>query len=455
MPALRNTIVATFIMVFVFALGSYLLPQLLGRPQHWTLSVLITDQAIYQSNMPFAAAMAVFLVLVTLSLVGLGAAGWTEGCGDMTGTLFRRVLFGLVALFLAAPLIVIARCLGQRPADAGLSAGRLFACAGTARSSPMRRGAVSLIGIAGRWRRWRRPWLSASPFRCRGSCGGGIAPWAQVFQMLGTAPFVLPPVITALGFLAFWTTVGAYGQPWTVVVGHGIFFVTLPLVTLSLGFASIDRSLVEAASTMGADDRTILRTIVLPLIRPYLISGFAFAFVLSLNEYIVAYMAVGFTLETLPIKIFNSLRYGYTPTMAAVSILFVAVAAVIFGLIARFGDSAETARRLEFTRLTDKPFRLALLQMEAVAGDIAANLAHHRGGSPRGRQRRSDLLVAPELALTGYGAGEAIRATAEPADGAQVAALHAIAAETGIAIVAGFAEAADGVVYNSAVCGDA
>jgi len=69
-PALRNTIVATLIMVFVFALGSYLLPQILGRPQHWTLSVLITDQAIYQSNMPFAAAMAVFLVLISLALVG-------------------------------------------------------------------------------------------------------------------------------------------------------------------------------------------------------------------------------------------------------------------------------------------------------------------------------------------------------------------------------------------------
>jgi putative spermidine/putrescine transport system permease protein len=70
-PALRNTLVATIIMVFVFALGSYLLPQILGRPQHWTLSVLITDQAIYQSNMPFAAAMAVFLVLISLALVGL------------------------------------------------------------------------------------------------------------------------------------------------------------------------------------------------------------------------------------------------------------------------------------------------------------------------------------------------------------------------------------------------
>jgi putative spermidine/putrescine transport system permease protein len=70
-PVSRNTIVATLIMVFVFALGSYLLPQILGRPRQWTLSVLITDQAIYQSNMPFAAAMAVFLVLIALALVGL------------------------------------------------------------------------------------------------------------------------------------------------------------------------------------------------------------------------------------------------------------------------------------------------------------------------------------------------------------------------------------------------
>lgn len=70
-PVLRSAILATLIMVFVFALGSYLLPQILGRPRHWTLSVLITDQAIYQSNLPFAAAMAVFLVLMSLALVGL------------------------------------------------------------------------------------------------------------------------------------------------------------------------------------------------------------------------------------------------------------------------------------------------------------------------------------------------------------------------------------------------
>lgn len=79
-PVLRNTIVAAMIMVFVFALGTYLSPQILGRPQHWTLSVHITDQAIHQSNIPFAAAMAIFLVLMSLAMVGaIVLAGRREG----------------------------------------------------------------------------------------------------------------------------------------------------------------------------------------------------------------------------------------------------------------------------------------------------------------------------------------------------------------------------------------
>ncbi|MBX9466008.1 MAG: ABC transporter permease [Aquamicrobium sp.] len=254
----------------------------------------------------------------------------------MSAATLRRIVFLLVALFLAGPLIVVAgvsvnekQSLIFPPEGFSLAwYGQIFTDPGwrSALVNSLTLAAASaalavMIAMPLAWFLWRR-----------------IAPWARIFQLLGVAPFILPPVITALGFLTFWATVGAYGQPWTAAISHAIFFVTLPLVTLSLGFSSIDRSLVEAASTMGADDRTVLRTVVLPLILPYVISGYAFAFVLSLNEYIVAYMTVGFTMETLPIKIFNALRYGYTPTMAAVSIFFVAVAAIVFGLIARFGD---------------------------------------------------------------------------------------------------------------------
>lgn len=69
-PVSRRPIVACLIMAFVYTLGSYLIPNLLGRPRQWTITVHITDQAIFQSNLPFASAMAVFLLITALALVG-------------------------------------------------------------------------------------------------------------------------------------------------------------------------------------------------------------------------------------------------------------------------------------------------------------------------------------------------------------------------------------------------
>lgn len=254
----------------------------------------------------------------------------------MKGSLFGRLYMGIVGLYLTAPLVVVAGVsvnelqdlrfpprgfslawYGQILADPGWRSALVASIMLAVTSAAL---AVA-IAFPLAYFLWRRD-----------------APWANIFRVLGVAPFLLPPVITALGFLAFWAQAGFFGQLWTATISHGIFFVTLPLVTLSLGFSAIDRALTEAASTMGADDRTVLRTVVLPLVVPYLISGFAFVFVLSLNEYIVAYMTVGFTTETLPIRIFNALRYGYTPTMAAVSVVFVVLAALVFGLIGCFGD---------------------------------------------------------------------------------------------------------------------
>lgn len=161
---------------------------------------------------------------------------------------------------------------------------------------------------------------------------------ARALYTLGVAPFMLPPVISALGFLVFWVSAGLYGQISATIISHGVFLVTLPLVTISLGLGGVDKTLVEAARTMGATRGQILRTVILPLVVPYVLSGYAFAFVLSLNEYIIAYMVAGFTVETLPIKIFNSLRYGYTPIMGVVSVMFIALAVLVFGLIGKFGN---------------------------------------------------------------------------------------------------------------------
>ena len=253
----------------------------------------------------------------------------------MTGWSSRSFV-GAVLVFLAAPLVVVAGVSVNRPKQLlfppeGFSLhwyAELFArsdWANALTNSVIIAALASLLAVS-----------IALPLAYFIWSRGGY--WARALFGLGIAPFMLPPVVSALGFMVFWISAGLYGHVLGTIVSHGIFLIALPLVTISLGLEAVDRPLLEAARTMGANRRTVFLTVVFPLIRPYVISGFAFAAVVSLNEYIIAYMVAGFTAETLPIKIFNSLRYGYTPTMASAAVLFVLVAVVVFGMVARFGD---------------------------------------------------------------------------------------------------------------------
>ena len=149
--------------------------------------------------------------------------------------------------------------------------------------------------------------------------------FAKLTFALGFGPFLLPPIILALGASLFWAEVGWYGRLEATIVSHGVFFVTLPLVIIARGFVALTDEVVEAAQTMGATPMQVFRTVVLPLITPYVLTGFTLVAIISVNEYLIANMIAGFVVETLPIKIFNNVRYGYSPVVAAASMLFVAL----------------------------------------------------------------------------------------------------------------------------------
>ena len=70
-PVTRPAILSSGVTVFVLTLGAIIVPQVLGRPEHWTLSVLITDQAIFNFNLPFASALAVVLLVISASVIAL------------------------------------------------------------------------------------------------------------------------------------------------------------------------------------------------------------------------------------------------------------------------------------------------------------------------------------------------------------------------------------------------
>ena len=99
--------------------------------------------------------------------------------------------------------------------------------------------------------------------------------------------------------------------------------------------------------------------------------------------------------------------------------------------------------------------KIAALQMQCVLGDVEANIARIESAAVDAAKAGAKLLIAPELATQGYGAGEAFSKLSSPAGGDVETRLSAIAATNGIAIVVGFAERDGDVTYNSALFVDA
>ncbi|MGJ7038423.1 putative amidohydrolase [Shinella sp. BE166] len=99
--------------------------------------------------------------------------------------------------------------------------------------------------------------------------------------------------------------------------------------------------------------------------------------------------------------------------------------------------------------------RIAALQMHAIAGDGDGNLQRIAAAAADAAAGGAKLLIVPELAVTGYGAGEAAFAgLASPATGDVAERLGTIARESGLAIVAGFAEQDGRDTFNSALFTD-
>ncbi|MHA7967976.1 carbon-nitrogen hydrolase family protein [Rhizobium sp. CAU 1783] len=95
---------------------------------------------------------------------------------------------------------------------------------------------------------------------------------------------------------------------------------------------------------------------------------------------------------------------------------------------------------------------ISLYQMQPVSGDAAANLAKIAQAAEAASDMGAELLVAPELALSGYGlTPEGFAEIAEGRDGEVIAALCDIAAEFDLAVCAGFPERDGATVYNSSV----
>jgi putative spermidine/putrescine transport system permease protein len=143
--------------------------------------------------------------------------------------------------------------------------------------------------------------------------------WREPMRIALLSPLLLPDILTAIALLFFFYAIGIPRGMAGLVIGHVL--ITLPFVFLNVlpSLEGLDPAWELAARSLGAGPFTRFRRITLPLIKPGLIAGGLFAFIVSFDTFSISFMLKGIGTSTLPIQLYDYLRMNFTPEAAAVS----------------------------------------------------------------------------------------------------------------------------------------
>lgn len=154
-------------------------------------------------------------------------------------------------------------------------------------------------------------------------------PFRKTITALMLSPIVVPVVIIALGMYLVWVRVGLYGTALGVILGHTVVITPFVLITVTASLEHFDWTYVKAASGLGASPFRILRSVILPLILPGILSGGVVAFATSLDEIVVTIFIGSSDLRTIPLEMFAGIRENISPEITAAATIMTIVASIL------------------------------------------------------------------------------------------------------------------------------
>ncbi|QJU55340.1 ABC transporter permease [Herbiconiux sp. KACC 21604] len=136
-------------------------------------------------------------------------------------------------------------------------------------------------------------------------------------------PLIVPEIVLGVAMLTVFSTASIPTGLLTLVLGHIV--ITLPLATLVMmgAMSSLDPSLSEAATDLGASPWVTFRRVLFPLLRPSILAAFLLSFTTSFSNIVISTFTAGVGTTTLPLRIYSTLRTGLTPELNALGTLLV------------------------------------------------------------------------------------------------------------------------------------
>lgn len=164
----------------------------------------------------------------------------------------------------------------------------------------------------------------------------------NTLRALFMTPMILPVVVLAVALYAFFLKLGLAGTTAGFVIAHLVVALPFSILALTGALEGFDKSIEDAAVLCGASPLQAKIRITLPAISHGLFSAAIFSFLTSWDEVVLAIFMASPTLQTLPVKIWATLRQDLTPVIAAASTLLIAVTIILMLLVAAVRKGLKT-----------------------------------------------------------------------------------------------------------------
>ncbi|MCC7271928.1 MAG: ABC transporter permease [Alphaproteobacteria bacterium] len=158
----------------------------------------------------------------------------------------------------------------------------------------------------------------------------------RMVERLSTGPMIVPHIVIAIAIYGIFARLRLTGTEAGLILAHTVLAIPFVVSVMSAALRTVDPALEQAAMSLGVGRIGAIVRVTLPLIRPGIVSASILAFLSSFDEVVVALFLSG-TTKTLPKQMFDNILVEIDPTIAAVSVLQIALVVVALAVVARFG----------------------------------------------------------------------------------------------------------------------
>lgn len=242
----------------------------------------------------------------------------------------------------------------------------------------------------------------------------------KMVERINDLPVMNPDIVTAISLLMFFSVLTVKKGFGTLLIAHIMFCIPYVMLSVTPKLRSLDPNLIDAAMDLGATPFQALAKVIVPQIKPGIVSGALIAFTMSFDDFVISYFTTGNGVNNISILVYTMSK-RVNPSINALSTIVILLITLVLGVVnivpivrekrEKDGKSSRAVSRKAMAAVA------AVLVLAVVGGTVGASLSQQHKSAAAVEKYGSNVL---KLYLPGEYLGENVISDFEKQYGVRV-----------------------------------